>query len=74
MTLLAVLVLWPNGDSDTSDPLLLDADTVGATVTGIDERPCSYSPIDQCRWVVFEVDDAPFTGRIEALARRRVHQ
>jgi uncharacterized membrane protein len=68
LTLLALLVLWPGGDDQTTDPLLLDADTISASVTEVEERICSYSLVDRCRWVVFEMEDGPFadeTGAIE---------
>ena len=68
LTLLALLVLWPGGGDETTDPLLLDADTISATVTAVEERTCSYSLVDRCRWVVFEMQDGPFvddTGAIE---------
>ena len=68
LTLLALVLLWPTtGDADASDPLLLDADPIGASVTTIDVRPCSYSPIDRCRWVEFEMDDGPFAGQVSAI-------
>jgi uncharacterized membrane protein len=63
LTLLALVVLWPGGDDDTSDPLLLDTDTISAQVVDVAERPCSYNPIDRCRSVEFEMDDGPFAGQ-----------
>lgn len=67
VTLLALLLLWPDSDDDTTDPLLLDADTISATIVSIVERSCSYSPIDRCRWVEFEMDDGPFGGQVGAI-------
>lgn len=66
-TLLAVALLWPTDDADSTDPLLLDADTVEATVTEVIERPCSTNPIDTCRRVIFELQGDPFDGRTETL-------
>lgn len=67
LTLLALVLLWPSGGDDGSDPLLLDADTISATVTGTEERPCSYNPASRCRWVDFEMDDGPFAGQVGAI-------
>jgi uncharacterized membrane protein len=67
LTLLALLVFWPGSDDQTTDPLLLDADTISATVTEIEERICSYSDVDRCRWVVFEMHDGPFADELGAI-------
>ena len=63
IALVGLAWLWPGGDGDTSDPLLLDADTIGATVVAIEERACSQALLDRCRWVEFEIADAPFAGQ-----------
>lgn len=67
VTLLAVALLWPGGSDDSSDPLLLDADTISATVVSVDERPCSYSPLDRCRQVDFEMHNGPFSSQLGSI-------
>ena len=67
ITLLAVVLLWPGGNDDSSDPLLLDADTISATVVAVDARPCSYSPLDRCRQTEFEMHDGPFAGQLGSI-------
>lgn len=67
VTLLALIVLWPDGGDDAADPLLLDADTISATVVAIELRPCSYSLVDRCRWVDFLMEDGPFVGDIGSI-------
>lgn len=67
LTLVALVVLWPSGDDGSTDPLLLDADTISATVVAVEQRPCSYSPLDRCRWVDFEMHDGPFVGEIGSI-------
>lgn len=65
VTLIAVAVLWPGNDNDRSnDPLLLDADTISAHVVDVELRPCSYSLLDQCRFVQFEMSNGPFADQI----------
>jgi len=41
LTLLGLIVLWPSGDSNASDPALLAADPVDATVQRTEAQPCS---------------------------------
>lgn len=62
VTLVAALVLWPRGGDGGSDPLLLDTDTIGATVTSVVARPCSYDAGATCRLVTFDQHDGPFVG------------
>ena len=66
LTLLAAVLLWPAGDNESSDPLLLEADTISADIVSIELLPCSYSPLDRCRWVEFEMSDGPFAGELGA--------
>lgn len=68
ITVIATLVLWPGSDAGTSDPLLLDVETISATVTAVVEQPCSYDASSTCRVVTFDQRDGPFVdlpGTIE---------
>lgn len=62
LALIGLVWLWPGDDAGSTDPLLLDADTITATVVAVEERACSQSLLDRCRWVDFEMDDGPFAG------------
>ncbi len=62
VTVLAVLLLWPSGDDGFDDPLLLDADTISATVVTADDVACSYDATATCRLIGFEMHDGPYAG------------
>ncbi len=65
VTLLAVALLWPGGSNDeSSDPLLLEADPISAHVVAIELRSCSYSLLDTCRFVQFEMSNGPFADQV----------
>lgn len=68
LTLAGAAILWPRGESASTDPLLLDAEVISATVTDVSEQPCSYDATTTCRLVRFDMHDGPFvdlTGSIE---------
>ncbi|MEJ7801535.1 MAG: YibE/F family protein, partial [Ilumatobacter sp.] len=68
VTLLAVALLWPGGSNDeSSDPLLLDAEPISAQVVAIELRACSYSLLDQCRLVQFEMSNGPYADRVGSI-------
>ena len=62
VTVLAVVLLWPSGDGRFDDPLLLDADTISATVLTAGDVPCSYDATATCRLIGFEMHDGPSAG------------
>ncbi len=67
-TLLAVIVMWPGSAENASgDPLLLDADTISAHVVAVEPRACSYSLLDQCRYVEFKMSNGPYEGEVASI-------
>jgi uncharacterized membrane protein len=67
-TLLAVIVMWPgSGPNESGDPLLLDADPISAHVVAVEPRACSYSLLDQCRYVEFEMSNGPYVGELASI-------
>jgi uncharacterized membrane protein len=67
LTLLGLVVLWPGSQTTSEDPLGLDADPVSATVTVVDDVPCSYAPQEQCRLVAFDITSGPERGTAAAM-------
>lgn len=67
VTVLAVLLLWPSLGDGFDDPLLLDADTISATVVTADEVTCSYDATATCRLIGFEMHDGPDAGEFGAM-------
>jgi uncharacterized membrane protein len=62
ITVIAALLLWPSGSDGFDDPLLLDTDTISATVVTADDVACSYDASATCRLVGFEMHDGPYAG------------
>ncbi len=62
LTLVALTLIWPSGDSNFEDPLLLDADPISATVVSDQLVPCYYDASQDCRLIGFEMLDGPFEG------------
>jgi uncharacterized membrane protein len=55
--LVGLVVLWPGGGGDRTDPLGLEGDPVKASVQSVDEVPCSFDPLLACKRVVVVVGD-----------------
>ena len=62
LTLVALTLIWPSGDGNFEDPLLLDADPISATVVSDQLVPCYYDGGQDCRLIGFEMDDGPYAG------------
>jgi uncharacterized membrane protein len=67
LTLLGAVALWPGGDGGFEDPLLLDADPIGATVIAVDLVPCRNSPADRCALAGFELHGGIYDGEFGAI-------
>ena len=67
VTLIAVALLWPGSSNDSGDPLLLDADPISAHVVATELRPCSYSLLDTCRLIQFEMSDGAYADQIGSI-------
>ena len=53
LTLVALTLIWPLGDGNFEDPLLLDADPISATVVSDQLVPCYYDAGQDCRLIGF---------------------
>ncbi len=57
-----LIVLWPSGGGDSTDPLGLDGDPVKANVEAVEEVPCSFDPLLACTSIGLLVTDGEFDG------------
>jgi uncharacterized membrane protein len=64
LTLLGVILLWPSGDSTVTDPALLSADPVDATVQSTTVQPCSYDPSAECVSITISVTSGQTAGEV----------
>lgn len=62
VVLVGLVVLWPGGSSDRTDPLGLEGDPVGARVESVDEVPCSFDPLLACKQINIIISDGEFSG------------
>ena len=62
LTLVALALIWPSGNTGFEDPLLLDADPISATVVSDQAVPCYYDAGQDCRLIGFEMLDGPYEG------------
>ena len=62
LTLVALALIWPSGNTGFEDPLLLDADPISATVVSNESVPCYYDAGQDCRLIGFEMLDGPYEG------------
>jgi hypothetical protein len=67
VVLVAVAALWPGGTDDGTDPLLLDADPVGADVVSDDVVACSYDATQDCRLIGFVMTDGPYADEYSTM-------
>lgn len=64
---LGLILLWPSGDSDRLDPLGLEGDPVRATVTSVEEVPCSFDPLLACTLIEGTVAEGERRGEAFSL-------
>jgi len=62
VVVLGLILLWPSGDSDRLDPLGLEGDPIRATVTSVEEVPCSFDPLLACTLVEGTVTEGDRSG------------
>ena len=62
VVVIGLIVLWPAGGNEGSDPLGLDGDPVKASVGSVDEVPCSFDPLLACKLVGLVVGEGEFDG------------
>jgi len=62
VVVVGLIVLWPGGGSEGSDPLGLDGDPVKASVGSVEELPCSFDPLLACKLVGLVVSEGEFGG------------
>ena len=67
LTLLGLVVLWPSGESNASDPALLAADPVDATVQRTEAQPCSYDATAECVMLTISVTSGRTAGEVFTL-------
>ena len=62
VVVVGLIVLWPGGGSEGSDPLGLAGDPVRASVGSVEEVPCSFDPLLACKRIGLVVSEGEFTG------------
>ena len=62
VVVVGLVVLWPGGGSEGSDPLGLAGDPVRASVGSVEEVPCSFDPLLACKRIGLVVSEGEFTG------------
>ena len=67
VVVLGLLLLWPGDGTDRLDPLGLEADPVGASVSSVEEVPCSFDPLLACKLIEVRVSDGDRRGETFAL-------
>lgn len=63
VVVVGLILLWPSGGSDRTDPLGLEGDPVGAKVESVEELPCSFDPLLACKQIDIVVSDGEFGGQ-----------
>lgn len=61
-TLIALIVLWPRGDTATADPLITGSDPVAAQVVDREFVPCSFDPLLGCITFTVVPSEGEFAG------------
>ena len=69
VVVVGLVVLWPGGGSEGSDPLGLAGDPVRASVGSVEEVPCSFDPLLACKRIGLVVSEGEFTGERFELER-----
>jgi uncharacterized membrane protein len=64
LTVIGVILLWPSGDSSVTDPALLSADPVDATVQSTTVQPCSFDPSTECVSITISVTSGQTAGEV----------
>ena len=62
VVVVGLIVLWPGGGSEGSDPLGLAGDPVRASVGSVEEVPCSFDPLLACKRIGLVVSEGEFNG------------
>ena len=62
VVLVGLVLLWPGGGGDRTDPLGLEGDPVGARVESVEEAPCSFDPLLACKQIDIIISDGEFSG------------
>jgi len=62
VVVIGLIVLWPGGGSEGSDPLGLAGDPVKASVGSVEEVPCSFDPLLACKRIGLVVSEGEFNG------------
>mgnify|MGYP001812002565 FL=1 len=62
VVLVGLVLLWPGGGGDRTDPLGLEGDPVGARVESVEEEPCSFDPLLACKQIDIIISDGEFSG------------
>ena len=62
VVLVGLVVLWPSGGDDRTDPLGLAGDPSKANVESVAEVPCSFDPLLACTSIEIVVTEGEFDG------------
>ena len=61
-TVIGLVVLWPRGESSSSDPAVLGGATLEARVSQATPQPCSYDPSVECLSLLIELTEGVDSG------------
>ena len=64
LTALGVILLWPSGGGEVTDPALLSGDPVDATVQSTAVQPCSYDATAECVLVTISITSGRTAGEV----------
>lgn len=64
VVVVGLIVLWPGRSSSGDDPLGLNGDPVGASVTSATVEPCSYDLLLGCRLIELVPRSGDFDGEL----------
>jgi uncharacterized membrane protein len=62
LVLVGLVVLWPSGESDRTDPLGLAGEPIRANVESVTVVPCAFDPMLGCKEILFIPSEGELSG------------
>jgi uncharacterized membrane protein len=67
VVVVGMIALWPSGGSNQTDPLGLDADPIRSVVTSVEQVPCSFDPLLECKLIELRPTAGEFEGEVRTI-------